>query len=55
MKLLKSVKPIADKFIKRKTLMAEMRLLMKAKVKTAKNKARMQLIAEELRELDESV
>ena len=35
--------------------MAEMRLLMKAKVKTAKNKARMQLIAEELRELDESV
>ena len=54
-KLLKIVKPIANKFIKRKSLMAEMRLLMKAKVRTEENRARMQSIGEELRKMDESV
>ena len=55
MKLLKIVKPITDKFIKRKSLMAEMKLLLKAKVRTEENGARMQSIGEELRKLDESV
>ena len=55
MKLLKIVRLIADKFIKRKSLMAEMRLIIKAKVRTEENRARMQSIGEELRKLDESV